>query len=137
MHFIIRRYMKNSSQILYLISWTDLKLSFNLKNSSKMYTSIMIKVVPYTKHVTISGKVVPLIYIYTIPFVCHNLKHSKILAQFITPVESTERHELNMFISFQFSFQPVHSLIFAQEMLANSKQHSFQKYVSFKVFLKY
>ena len=59
--------------MLYLIPKTNLTCSIRLEYFGKLHTPLMVKVVYYSKTMTISGKIVPLINIDTVPLVCNNL----------------------------------------------------------------
>ena len=57
----------------YLISAAYLHLILHTKHACKLHEAQVIKVVLDAKAVAVSGKVVPLVHINCITFVCHNL----------------------------------------------------------------
>jgi len=54
---------------------TDLQLAIHRQHAGEAHTAHMVKVVSDAEHVTVTGKIVPLVYVNTVQLVGHNLQN--------------------------------------------------------------
>ena len=66
----------NIYTLSYLVSTTYLQFATNSKNSGKLHESFVIKIVVDPQMVTISGEIIPFVYVNTISLVRDNLQDS-------------------------------------------------------------